>query len=187
MPECPHSSRTFVCNCPLALSPASLIFTSLLSTRVFPSEYKHAIIFLIFKKKKLPWPLHPFSATIQFLCLLWQWNLSITCSFHFLTSHSPMSPFQASFHSYHLIETALAKVTSSKFSGQWKVLQLIWQQHWSQSIPLFLKTLSSLGSHLFFFFNSFLCWIFLLLTFYCWTSPVLSSSPRSFLNLYIWP
>lgn len=166
MPECPHSSRTFVCNCPLALSPASLIFTSLLSTRVFPSEYKHAIIFLIFKKKKkLPWPLHPFSATIQFLCLLWQWNLSITCSFHFLTSHSPMSPFQASFHSYHLIETALAKVTSSKFSGQWKVLQLIWQQHWSQSIPLFLKTLSSLGSHLFFFltvifagFSS--CWHF---------------------------
>lgn len=42
------------CNCPLALAPASLIFTSLLSTRLFPTEYKDAIISSILKKKNLP-------------------------------------------------------------------------------------------------------------------------------------
>lgn len=44
------------CSCALTFSPASLIFTSLFSTRVFPSEYKHAITSSVLKKKS---PLTP--------------------------------------------------------------------------------------------------------------------------------
>lgn len=72
---------------PLSLCPASLIFTSLLSTRVFPSEYKHAIISSIFKKISLD------SHTSLQLLL----NFSAcfdTHGFHLLTSNSRPSLFQ---------------------------------------------------------------------------------------------
>lgn len=81
--------------CPLTLSPASLIFTSLFSTGVFPSEYKHVIISSIKKKSPLT-PTFLFSyCSISLLALTA--NSLITHHFHCLTSSSAVSPFQASF------------------------------------------------------------------------------------------
>jgi len=100
---CSHSSRTFSCNCPLSLS---CIINFYLSALYWSVPIRIQTCYNIFNlKKNLLWPPHPFSAAVQLLYWLWQWNLSVTCLFFFFTlSHLLFShePFQSSLHSYHL-------------------------------------------------------------------------------------
>lgn len=131
----------FSCNCPLFLCPASLIFTSLLSTRVFLSEYKHAIIFSIFKKSPLtPTPLFSY-CSISLLSLI----VKVTV----FTSSPPIVPQTHS----------SPRLAIAKFGGQCRLLLTsACQQYLSPLITVFLETPSSPGSCSLWLFNSHPCW-----------------------------